>query len=196
MTYLFISAHPDDVEIACGCTIAKMVKNGHCVKVVILTHSNDTRELETRKALSVLGVRYESITLYNEPDGRINADLRLVSLIEREIVMCSPDMVITHFERDTHQDHRNVSMAVKSACRKGIPLCFFDSYSSEDFEPNVFVTADDECVKKKEMAIMEHRSQLGANNGILVTSNAKGLYYGNKCNCQYAEGFCLKKVIV
>ncbi len=59
-----VGAHPDDVEIACGGTLARMVRKGYAVGIVDLTdgeptpHSPgpDVRLAEARQAADILGV--------------------------------------------------------------------------------------------------------------------------------------------
>jgi N-acetylglucosamine malate deacetylase 1 len=59
-----VGAHPDDVEIACGGTLAKLVEQGHCVGIIDLTDGEPTpcstgpemRLAEARRAAEVLGV--------------------------------------------------------------------------------------------------------------------------------------------
>jgi len=60
-----VGAHPDDVEIACGGTLAKLVKQGYKVGIVDLTDGEPTplspgpevRLTEAREAARVLGVQ-------------------------------------------------------------------------------------------------------------------------------------------
>src|SRR5208283_2790924 len=59
-----VGAHPDDVEIACGGTLARLVRKGYAVGIVDLTdgeptpHSPgpDVRLAEARQAADILGV--------------------------------------------------------------------------------------------------------------------------------------------
>lgn len=59
-----VGAHPDDVEIACGGTLAKLVRQGYRVGIIDLTDGEPTphspgphvRLAEARKAAEVLGV--------------------------------------------------------------------------------------------------------------------------------------------
>ena len=44
MKILAVGAHLDDIEIACGGTLAKAIKNGHCVKVLIMSKSGYTNK--------------------------------------------------------------------------------------------------------------------------------------------------------
>ena len=59
-----VGAHPDDVEIACGGTLARLVQQGYCVGIVDLTDGEPTpcssgpqqRLAEAQQAAQVLGI--------------------------------------------------------------------------------------------------------------------------------------------
>jgi LmbE family N-acetylglucosaminyl deacetylase len=61
-----VGAHPDDVEISCGGTLAKLVRQGYCVGIVDLTDGEPTpgspgphvRLEEARQAAAALGVQF------------------------------------------------------------------------------------------------------------------------------------------
>src|SRR3954451_19626091 len=60
-----VGAHPDDVEIACGGTLAKLVRQGYQVGIIDLTDGEPTplspgpevRLREARRAAEILGVQ-------------------------------------------------------------------------------------------------------------------------------------------
>lgn len=61
---IFTMPHPDDLEITCGGTIAKLVKQGHKVGIVHMTNGEPTplgtpeqRAAETAEASEILGVK-------------------------------------------------------------------------------------------------------------------------------------------
>jgi N-acetylglucosamine malate deacetylase 1 len=66
---MFVGAHPDDVEIACGGTIAALTDQGYRVGIVDLTDGEPTplspspevRRAEARDAAKTLGVHYRAI---------------------------------------------------------------------------------------------------------------------------------------
>src|SRR5436190_14652684 len=69
-----VGAHPDDVEIACGGTLARLVEQGYRVGIIDLTDGEPTphspgptvRLAEARAAADVLGVHYrETLDLPN-----------------------------------------------------------------------------------------------------------------------------------
>ena len=62
---LAIGAHPDDVELGCGATIAKEVSKGKKVGIIDLTRGElgtrgtaDTRDEEAFNAAKILGVQF------------------------------------------------------------------------------------------------------------------------------------------
>src|SRR5260370_30411101 len=62
---IFFAAHADDIELACGGTIAKMVRDGHGIGIVDLTRGEmgtrgtlETRLRESRAAAGVLGATF------------------------------------------------------------------------------------------------------------------------------------------
>ena len=68
-----VGAHPDDVEIACGGTLAKLVKQGYKVGIIDLTDGEPTpaspgpevRMEEARRAADVLGAHRITLDLPN-----------------------------------------------------------------------------------------------------------------------------------
>ena len=60
---LAIGAHPDDVELGCGATLAKEIANGKKVGILDLTRGElgtrgnaEIRAVEAKKAAAILGV--------------------------------------------------------------------------------------------------------------------------------------------
>ena len=68
-----VGAHPDDVEIACGGTLASLADRGYQVGIIDLTDGEptpgspdpETRLEEARKAADVLGARRVTLDLPN-----------------------------------------------------------------------------------------------------------------------------------
>src|SRR2546422_9300140 len=66
---LAIAAHPDDAELTCGGTLAKMAKHGYKVGILDLTAgemgtrgTRETRAKEAEKAAKILGVKWRGET--------------------------------------------------------------------------------------------------------------------------------------
>ena len=98
---LAIGAHPDDIELGCGGTLAKHVALGHTVGLVDLTRgemgSRGTvleRDAEAVKAAQILGASFR-VNL-DMPDGRIVNDFdsqqRIIELVRTHrprVVLCN-----------------------------------------------------------------------------------------------------------
>tara|TARA_R110000868_G_scaffold37111_10_gene131528 strand:+ start:9611 stop:10327 length:717 start_codon:yes stop_codon:yes gene_type:complete len=107
---LVFAAHPDDAELNCGGTIAKLVAQGKSVGIVDLTQGEmgtrgtiETRKLEAEKASEILGVSYR-VNL-NLGDSIIENSRKNQLLIIEEIRKCKPSLCILGAPFDRHPDH-------------------------------------------------------------------------------------------
>ena len=101
---LAVGAHPDDIELGCGATLAKAVEGGHEVRALILSSRNDE---EVEKALHILGIKYYKIYLFN--NRRFYETYNDISEILYDIdKKVNPDTIFIHASMDFHQDHRTV----------------------------------------------------------------------------------------
>jgi LmbE family N-acetylglucosaminyl deacetylase len=159
-----LAAHPDDLELGCGATLAKLAAAGVRVTAVILTEGSQGAEAdfdrceETRVALESLGV--DRIVQHKFPDTRLPQFLNeLIAAIEVHVREFSPDRVYTMFDRDRHQDHRAVYDASIVACRKVRQILGYETPSSyPNFIPTVFEPVDD-FIEAKVAALKMHSSQ-------------------------------------
>lgn len=144
-TVLAIGAHPDDVEIGIGGTLAAHRSAGD--QVVILTLSRGARggeagdrEHESLASAELLGAR---LFLEDLDDTRISAMDPTVTIIERIVAEVRPTIVYTHSANDRHQDHRAVHQAASVATRSVPTLACYQSPSATvDFRPTRFVSID------------------------------------------------------
>ena len=95
-----VGAHPDDVEIACGGTLAKLVKQGYQVGIVDLTDGEPTpgsagpevRLAEAQRAAETLGVQTR-VTL-DLPNRRLFDSFEARCLLAKEFRKYRPKIVI------------------------------------------------------------------------------------------------------
>ncbi len=107
---LAIGAHPDDVEMIAGGTLAKLVDRGKSVAIIDMTRGEmgtrgtpEQRAEEAAAAAKVLGAA-ERINL-GLPDGRLeNTEQARVKVVE-QIRRLRPTIVMTHYWQDLHPDH-------------------------------------------------------------------------------------------
>ncbi|WP_114423298.1 PIG-L family deacetylase [Nocardioides houyundeii] len=142
---LAVGAHPDDVEIGIGATLAVHAAAGD--ELVILTLSGgavggntDSRRSEAAQAAAVVGARLVHLDF---PDTMLDPASGVITAIEETIAETHPDRIYTHGVHDRHQDHRAVHQAVQIAARQVPSLwCFQSPSSTVDFAPNRFVAVD------------------------------------------------------
>jgi bacillithiol biosynthesis deacetylase BshB1 len=118
---LAFGAHPDDVELGCGATIAKAVAAGKKVGIVDLTRgelgtrgSADLRDEEAAKAKGILGVSVRENLTFS--DGFFTNDKVHQIAVIRLIRKYQPDIVLCNAIHDRHIDHGKGSQLVSDAC--------------------------------------------------------------------------------
>ncbi|MCF1422788.1 bacillithiol biosynthesis deacetylase BshB1 [Mangrovimonas futianensis] len=118
---LAIGAHPDDVELGCGATIAKEISKGKKVGIIDLTRGElgtrgtaETRDSEAQDAANVLGVPLRINMEF--ADGFFVNDkwhqLELIKMIRK----FQPEVVLCNAVDDRHIDHGKGSKLVSDAC--------------------------------------------------------------------------------
>ncbi len=118
---LAFGAHPDDVELGSGATLAKEIANGKKVGIIDLTRgelgtrgSAELRDKEAAHAAEILGILVRENM--NFADGFfINDKEHQLKLIEK-IRTYRPDIVICNAIHDRHIDHGKGSSLVSDAC--------------------------------------------------------------------------------
>jgi bacillithiol biosynthesis deacetylase BshB1 len=118
---LAIGAHPDDVELGCGATIAKEIARGKKVGILDLTRGElgtrgtaETRKEEATNAAAILGVSVrENLGL---ADGFFQNDKESQLKIIEVIRAYQPEMVLCNAIRDRHIDHGKGSKLASDAC--------------------------------------------------------------------------------
>lgn len=118
---LAFGAHPDDVEISAGGTIAKHIALGKTVALVDLTRGElgtrgtaETRDLEAAHAASVLGI-HQRINL-NLGDGFFEHNEENLLSIVRCLRHFRPEIVLANAIHDRHPDHGKGAKLVSDAC--------------------------------------------------------------------------------
>ncbi|GAA3652543.1 bacillithiol biosynthesis deacetylase BshB1 [Flavivirga jejuensis] len=118
---LAIGAHPDDVELGCGGTIAKEVARGKKVGIIDLTRGElgtrgtaETRDVEAYNAAKILGAAARVNMGF--ADGFFINDKKHQLEIIKMIRKYQPDIVLCNAIDDRHIDHGKGSKLVSDAC--------------------------------------------------------------------------------
>ncbi|APA93316.1 MULTISPECIES: bacillithiol biosynthesis deacetylase BshB1 [Myroides] len=118
---LAFGAHPDDVELGCGATIAKEVSLGKKVGIIDLTQgelgtrgSAEIRKIEATNAAAILGVSARENLKFR--DGFFINDEKHQLEVIKMIRKYRPEIVLCNAIDDRHIDHGKGSKLVSDAC--------------------------------------------------------------------------------
>ena len=205
MKILVVGAHLDDIELACGGTIAKAIRNGHEVKALIMSKSGYTNkegkiqrsdEIAVKEgvdALKTLGIKDIEILEFPTKDIPFRSDV--VNAIDVVMSEYDPDIIFTHHPFDTHQAHEGVAKATIAAARRKNTVFFFEPIQPSGrsyvaFKPEMYVGIDD-TVDVKIAALKKHKSEykkFGGEDWIKGVKSRCG-FRGYEIGKQYAEAF-------
>lgn len=217
MTVLGIGAHPDDLEILCGGTLARLADEGHEVHLCVLTDGSlgspdpapeqtaAQRYAEAAAATAVIGGVLHWV---GEPDGFLCTGPPQRRAVVEVIRRAQPDLMIIHSAQDYHPDHRAASQLAVDArllsTASALPLAaaalttppqiwFMDTLGSAEFLPETWVDTTAVADRKAEM-IACHRSQndlMRAEAGFDYVDLARrqGSARGLQCGTEFAEAF-------
>ncbi len=196
---LAIGAHPDDVEIACGATLAKMHDAGYSIRGLVLTQGErggnaQVRPTEAHRGADFLGL--DQTQVLDFCDTRLQEQsVEIMEAVEKVIREFRPHIILTHSARDQHQDHQVVHEAVLRAGRNHSTILCYESPSvTPAFTPTFFVDIAD-YVDVKIEGIKEHWDQRGKPYVQAERVRGTAVFRGGQAKIRYAEGFELVRAL-
>jgi LmbE family N-acetylglucosaminyl deacetylase len=215
---LAFGAHPDDIELYCGGTLAKYAEAGHAVTMVVICNGIagrgemsadeivEVRAEESRNAASVIGA---DIIHLGYPDRHMPLDEPIRRRITEIIRRARPAIIMAHTAGDCYLDHQRASRLVEE-CLNLAPdeqietespplltwplLYHMDTVTGLGFEPQEYVDITGVFEKKREMVAC-HASQMGlwqsdpCVDSPLEMMEICGRFRGIQCGVRYAEAF-------
>jgi len=215
---LVVVAHPDDEVLGCGGTIAKHVKNGDRVDLLVLGGGVGARggasDLQARlgmleRSCALLGI--SSTAVHDFPDNAYDSlpRLSLVQAIEKALGHYNPEIIYTHFFGDLNIDHQVTHHALMTAARpqpsssvKAILCCEVPSStewqtpSLSPFMPNYFVDIGT-TLEQKNQALLAYGEELRdaphARSMEKILSLAS--WRGGSIGVEFAEAFTVARIL-
>jgi bacillithiol biosynthesis deacetylase BshB1 len=217
---LFVGAHPDDVELSCGATIARLVKSGLRAGILDLTRGEmGTRGTPaTRKREAAAGARALGVTIREQldlGDGALRTGRDEEMLIIEIIRRLRPRLVFAPWPDDRHPDHTRAGRLVTEASfyaglarletalpahRPQTVIYYLQNY----MVPLSFVVDVTAHWKTKMRAVLSYKSQFHdpkskepqtfiSKAGFLEMIDARGRHFGALIGAEYGEGFVTKQ---
>jgi len=223
---LAFGAHADDVELACGGTLATLAALGHKTGVTVLTRgemgtrgSARIRAREFADSAKILGLAAHR--MLDIPDGRVEVTWANKLKIIKVLRTHRPKIVFAPYWLDRHPDHEQTSQLVRQAAylsglikiETGQPphrprkVVFFPSRF--EFTPS-FIVDISAAHEQKMKAVRAYRSQFqsdaragGAGDGTLIgrpdfleSIEARDRQYGGYIGAKYGEPFLVREAMM
>ncbi len=158
---LCLGAHSDDVEIGCGATILDLIQRypGLSIVWVVLCSDPERRaEAESSAAAFLEGSGSSSVTVESFRDGYLPYTGAAVKEFFAELgARHHPDLILTHYRKDLHQDHRFIGELTLQTFRNHLMLEYeIPKYDGGLDAPNVYFPVSAEAAKKKVDLLIEH----------------------------------------
>ena len=201
---LCLGAHSDDIEIGCGATLLKLIREHRDLTiwwVVFSAEGGRSREARASANAFLSGVTKKKIIVkqfrgsYFPFDGE-----RIKDYFEEIKTSFRPDLVLTHYRHDRHQDHRVLSDLAWNTFRNHLVLEYeIPKYDGDLGAPNTFVRVDETlCRQKVEYLCRFFRTQ--SNKHWFAEETFLGLMRLRGMECasptHYAEAFYSRKVVL
>ena len=196
MKILAIGAHPDDIEIFMFGFLYSCKEMGYKISTVIATdgslggNNDDNKLVENRKKESQDGLKKLGVPLFlNLPDGSLGNENIHTKIIKDIIHKINPDLVVTHYYKDYHSDHINLSQIVKSVVGHYTPILYCDTMMGLNFIPNYYVDIT-RFMGEKIKSILCHYTQNPER--FVDLANLMNAYRAAQCNApngHFAESY-------
>ena len=199
---LCLGAHADDIEIGCGGTILRLIRDYRDIVFYwIVFNGNPERREEalTSAHLFLKDVEKKVIETKNFRDGFFPFQgTEIKEYFERIKSAFSPDLIFTHYREDRHQDHRLISDLTWNTFRDHLILEYeIPKYDGDLGVPNAFVPLEEAVCRRKVAYIRDSfKTQRGkhwfAEDVFFALLRLRGIESG----VRYAEAFHSRKIIL
>jgi len=197
---LCLGAHADDIEIGCGGTILKWIRERPDLNVHwVVFCAEGKRAGEARASAKALLQKVEKKVVLKQfrtsflPFQGIKVKEYLETLKDS----CQPGIVFTHYREDRHQDHRLLSDLAWNTFRDHLILEYeIPKYDGDLGVPNFFVTLDGALSRQKSRHICQFfQTQTNKHWFSEDTFLALLRLRGVECSSKYAEAFYCRKLV-
>jgi LmbE family N-acetylglucosaminyl deacetylase len=199
---LLLGAHCDDIEIGCGGTLLRLLKQHpgcHVDWVVFSSNPVRRREAVECARLFLQNARTKKVVIRNYRDGFFPYHGKEIKKeFEKLKQTATPDLIFTHYRHDLHQDHRLLNELTWNTFRNHTILEYeILKYDADVGAPNFFVPLTQDLCNRKVRHILEaFKTQLKKQWFDRETFMALLRIRGVECAApnKYAEAFYSRKI--
>jgi LmbE family N-acetylglucosaminyl deacetylase len=199
---LCIGAHPDDIELGAGGTVMRLVEQnpGLHIHWLVLCGADPVRAGEARSsaALFTAGAADVRIEIHSFEDAFLPwQGEQLKKVFEALKNDFQPDLVLTHYEQDRHQDHRIISQLSWNTWRDHAIFEYeILKWDGDMGQPNVFVPIEEALSRRKvrqvyDSYVSQRQRHWFSEETFLALMRLRGV----ECNSGYAEAFYARKIV-
>ena len=200
---LCLGAHADDIEIGCGGTILRLVKKMPEAEFHWVVFSGDGKRIEeayqgANRFLDKAGSKVINVQNFRESYFPF-AGAKIKDYFETLKKDYSPDIILTHYINDAHQDHRLISNLTWNTFRDHLILEYeVPKYDGDLGTPNLYVCLTETIVQRKIKFICDvfqtqKRKQWFTEETFRSILRIRGVESNSPNN--YAEAFYCRKIV-
>jgi LmbE family N-acetylglucosaminyl deacetylase len=201
--FLFIGAHCDDIEIGCGGTVLRLIKEyPHAFFRWVTLSSTEKRAIEGYRSADIFlsATKRKQVLFKNFRNGYFPySGAEIKDFFENLKKGSKPDVIFTHWGSDLHQDHRFLSELTWNTFRNHVIFEYeIPKYDGGLGSPNVFFPlTKGECETKTRILFecfeSEQVKPWFSEDVFLGLMRLRGV----ECNAHsgYAEAFYCRKAV-
>jgi len=204
MRLLCIGAHSDDIEIGCGGTILRMMAEMPSLEVrwVVLSARGARKQealASAKRFLRSTRLKRVVVKQFKESFFPYVGD-KIKAFFEQLKTEFDPDLILTHYRHDLHQDHRVVSDLTWNTFRDHLIWEYeIPKYDGDMGVPNVFSPLNLEVCTEKIRLLMEgfgsQRSRRWfTDDTFWALLRLRGIEAGS--SGRFAEAFYARKIVL
>lgn len=199
---LCLGSHSDDIEIGCGATILRLLREyGGCRVDWFVFSANRERRREALQSarLFLSDSRTKKIVIRSYRDGFFPYQgAKIKEEFERMKRAVDPDIIFTHYRHDLHQDHRLINEMTWNTFRNHLILEYeIPKYDGDMGSPNVFMELKESVCRTKigylrKAFASQRKKHWFAEETFLALLRLRGVEANS--STRFAEAFYARKV--
>lgn len=202
LSVLCLGAHADDIEIGAGGSILTWIASGAVLDVHwCVASAADARagEAEASARAFTQGAANLTLAIGSFRDAYLPYDgAKVKEWVEAQKPQRKPDIVLTHWSGDAHQDHRLMSELAWNAFRDSVILEYeVPKWDGDIGRPNLYQPIDEKVLSRK-IDLLERHYGTQRSKDWFDGETFRGLarLRGVECRARYAEAFHARKLML